>query len=94
MSAPFLLCIWWKKLTSTGGYAGIAGGFTIFILLKYIYPEIPASFAGFWTSLVVAVIVSLFTQNSSPPRPLSNANGKPMDLNDRLGTLPLFKRMN
>jgi hypothetical protein len=57
-----------------------------------IYPEIPASFAGFWMSLIVAVAVSLLTQRKDPPRKLTNADGEAMDLSDRLGTLPLFRR--
>jgi Na+/proline symporter len=91
MSAPFILAIWWKKLNSVGGFSGIGAGFASFAVLEVMYPEIPASFGGFWMSLVVAVIVSLLTQKRSPPKALSNADGEPMDLNDRLGTLPLFR---
>ncbi len=92
MSAPFLLTIWWKKLTSPGGFSGIAAGFTVFATLKLFYPDVPADFAGFWVSLAVSVVVSLLTQTSSPPKPLTNADGEPMDLRNRLGTLPLFRR--
>ncbi len=92
MSAPYLLTIWWNKLNSTGGYAGIGAGFTVFVSLSFLYPELPADFAGFWVSGIVAIVVSLMTQTSSPPKPLTNADGRPMDLDDRLGTLPLFKR--
>ncbi len=94
MSAPFLLCIWWKKLNSTGGFSGIAAGFGIFIALKYLYPELPADFAGFWISLIVSVTVSLLTQRRDPPKPLTNADGAPMELSNRLGTLPLLRRLD
>jgi len=94
MSAPFLLCIWWKKLNSTGGFSGIAAGFGIFIALKFLYPEVAADFAGFWTSLIVSVTVSLLTQRRDPPKPLTNADGEPMDLSNRLGTLPLLRRLD
>jgi hypothetical protein len=57
-----------------------------------IYPEFPASFAGFWMSLTVAVVVSLLTLKKDPPKKLTNADGEAMDLSDRLGTLPLFRR--
>jgi hypothetical protein len=40
----------------------------------------------------VAVAVSLLTQRKDPPRKLTNADGEAMDLSDRLGTLPLFRR--
>jgi len=89
--APFVLCMWWMKLNSTGGYSGIAAGFVTFVTLKLMYPDFPASFVGFWVSLIVAVVVSLLTQKTDPPRPLTNAEGEPMDLSSRLGTLPLFR---
>jgi len=93
MSAPFMLAIWWSKLNSTGGFSGIGAGFATFALFGVTYPEIPASFVAFWVSLVVAVVVSLLTQQSDRPKILTKANGDAMNLNDRLGTLPLFRRI-
>lgn len=58
-----------------------------------IFPEMPASFVAFWVSLAVSVTVSLATQKNDPPRTLTNADGEPIDLNDRFGTLPLFRRV-
>jgi Na+/proline symporter len=92
--APFILCIWWKKLNRTGGYAGIGCGFAAYIAISLMYPGFPASFVGFWVSLLVAVVVSLLTQNSDPARPLTNGANEEMDLSDRLGTLPLFRRLD
>jgi hypothetical protein len=40
----------------------------------------------------VAVAVPLLPQRKDPPRKLTNADGEAMDLSDRLGTLPLFRR--
>jgi Na+/proline symporter len=94
MSAPFILAIWWKKLNTAGGYSGIAAGFTAFGISSVLFPDIPASFVGFWVSLVVAVVVSLATQAPSPPKPLTDASGEPMQLDDRLGTLPIYRRKN
>lgn len=94
LSAPFILAIWWKKLNSVGGFSGIGAGFAAFALTSLLYPEVPASFVGFWTSLLVAVLVSLATQSTSAPKVLTNANGEAMDLSDRLGTLPLFRRVD
>ena len=91
---PFILCMWWKKLNSTGGYAGIGCGFTVYIVISMMYPDFQASFVGFWVSLVAAVAVSLLTQKSDPPKPLTNGANEEMDLSDRLGTLPLFRRMD
>ena len=91
LSAPGILNIWWPKLTSAGGYSGIFAGFTTFGVLTIALPEVPADFAGFWASLVVAVLVSLATQQSSPPRLLTDVDGQPLDLHDRMGTLPLLR---
>ena len=74
--------------------AGIGAGFVSFGIASVVYPDIPASFVGFWMSLIVAVAVSLLTQLSSPPKPLTDADGKPMQLDDRLGTLPLLRRVD
>lgn len=92
MSAPFMLAIWWKKLNSTGGYSGIFAGFAAFAVASVVYPDIPASFVGFWTSLVVAIVISLLTQRADSPKVLTNASGEAIALSDRLGTLPLFRR--
>jgi SSS family transporter len=94
MSAPFMLAIWWRKLNSTGGFSGIAAGFAAFAVVSVTYPEIPASFVGFWVSLVVAVVVSFYTQKADPPKVLTKADGDAMDLSNRLGTLPLFRRID
>ena len=92
--APFILCIWWKPLNRTGGYSGIAAGFTSFVFFTLMYPNVAASFVGFWVSLVGAVAVSLLTQKKDPPKVLTKGDGTPMDLSNRLGTLPLFRRVD
>lgn len=90
--APYILCIWWPKLNRSGGYAGIAGGFASFVFIEVMYPHVAASFVGFWVSLFVAIIVSLLTQAKDPPTRLTRPDGTEIELNDRLGTLPLFRR--
>jgi SSS family solute:Na+ symporter len=92
--APFVLCIWWKPLNRTGGYSGIAAGFTSFVFFSLMYPNVAASFVGFWVSLVGAVVVSLLTQKKDPPKVLTKGDGTPMNLSNRLGTLPLFRRVD
>ena len=92
LAGPFLLVIWWRKLNSVGGFSGIGAGYVTFVMSPMVFPDLPASFVAFWASLAVAVIVSLATQKSSPPRALTDAAGKPMDLTDRLGTLGLRAR--
>ena len=90
--APFILCIWWKKLNAAGGYFGMFAGFASFLICKFMFPDLAASFVGFLVSLFGAIVVSLLTQSSSPARPLTKANGDVLELRDRLGTLPLLRR--
>jgi len=94
MTGPYLLCIWWKKLTPAGAYSGIATGLVVFAILKITQPQIAADFVAFWLSLATAIVVSLLTQRSSPPRPLTDADGVDMDLSNRLGTLPLTRSVD
>jgi Na+/proline symporter len=94
MGGPWLLVIWWNKLTSVGGYAGIGAGFATFMASPFLFPDLPASLVAFVVSLAVSIIVSLATQKISPPKPLTNADEQPMDLSNRLGTLPLFRRVD
>jgi Na+/proline symporter len=93
MTGPYLLCIWWKRLTSIGGYAGIVTGFITFGSIKFLIPELSASFVGFWVSLSVSIGVSLLTQRSHPPRPLTKGDESVLELDDRLGTLPLLRKV-
>ena len=93
LSAPGILNIWWPRLTSVGGYSGIFAGFATFGALKVAYPELPADFVGFWVSLLVSVAVSLATQKTSPPKLLTDVDGQPLELKERLGTLPLFRKL-
>jgi SSS family transporter len=48
-----------------------------------------SSVPAFAISIVVLVIASLLTQKSDPPKPLSDVDGEPLELKDRLGILPL-----
>lgn len=93
LTGPYLLCIWWRRLTNVGGYAGIISGLVTFGMVKFLMPELSASFVGFWVSLTMAVAVSLFTQRTHPPRPLTKGDGELLELSDRLGTLPLLKKI-
>jgi hypothetical protein len=43
--------------------------------------------------LVTIVIVTPLTQKFDPPRPLLTAEGEELELKDRLGTLPLFRKV-
>jgi Na+/proline symporter len=92
MTGPYLLIIWWNKLTAPGGFAGIGIGLVTLILSNFLWPDLPGSFFGFCLSLPTAIVVSLLTQRSHPPRPLRDIDEQPLDLHDRLGTMPLVRR--
>ena len=94
LTAPYLLIIWWKRLTSAGAYAGIGTGFVTLVAASMLFPDLPASFIAFCLSAPVTIVVSLLTQQSHPPRPLTDVDEKPMDLSDRLGTLPLSRKID
>ena len=82
----------WSVVMVSGTATRLPGAaFFVFFVLKATTEGIPEDFVGFWVSLAVAVVVSLLTQKSVPPKPLTDADGEPMDLNDRLGTLPVFR---
>ena len=48
---------------------------------------VPPDLIGFGVSLFSMVIVTLLTQKVDPPRPLTDCDGNPMELRERLGTL-------
>ncbi len=91
MSAPYLLSLWWVKANQTGGLSGIAVGIVTFLTLRFTTEGLSPSFIAFWASGFVTIVISLATQESDPPRALTDIDGQTMDLTNRFGTLPLFK---
>ena len=92
ISGPYLLVIWWKRLTPLGGYAGIAAGFISFMASAALLPNIPSSLVAFVVSIAISIIVSLTTQRLDAPKPLTDNENAPMDSSNRLGTLPLVRK--
>lgn len=92
MSFPYILSLWWPKANQSGGLSGIAVGMLTFLILNFTTEGFPANFVAFWVSGFVTIVVSLATQRSDPPRTLTDADGNTLGLEQRLGTLPLFRR--
>ena len=90
---PFILGVWWKKANRTGALSAMVGGLSAWILTMILAPELPADFIGFGMSLITMLIVTPLTQEFDPPRNLHDSNGNPVEFTDRLGTLPLFRRL-
>jgi SSS family transporter len=93
VTIPFVLGIWWKKANRTGALASMAAGFlTWFVAILFAPQGIPGDLLGLFAGLVVMLIVSTLTQQFDPPVPLRNSDGEEVEMKDRLGTLPLFRR--
>ncbi len=89
---PFIMGMWWKKANRTGALASMAAGISAWLLTLYIAPALPADFIGLAASLITMLVVTPLTQKFDPPRELRDTDGNPVEMKDRLGILPLFKR--
>jgi SSS family transporter len=89
---PFIMGMWWKKANRTGALAAMAAGISAWLLTLFIAPELPADFIGLGASLVTMLVVTPLTQKFDPPRQMRDIDGDPVEMKNRLGTLPLFKR--
>jgi len=88
---PFILCFWWEKANRLGALAGIFSGLIVWLFAPRIGIEFPADFLGFFVSATSMLVVTLLTQKIDPPKPLTDIDGNPVELVDRVGTLGLRK---
>jgi len=84
---PFILCFWWEKANRSGALAGMFGGLITWLGASIAGTEIPSDLLGFGVSALAMVSVTLLTQKADPPRPLTDIEGNPVDLANRLGSL-------
>ena len=89
---PFILGVWWTKANRTGALSAMAAGIIAWLVTLNVAPGLPADFIGLTACLVTMLIVTPLTQKFDPPTPLADSDGQPIDTNDRLGTLPLFRK--
>ena len=89
---PFILGVWWKKANRTGALSAMGAGLSAWLLTLFFAPHLPADFVGLGVSLLTMLVVTPLTQKIDPPRALVDSDGKPVEMTDRLGTLPLWKR--
>jgi Na+/proline symporter len=94
VTVPFIAGIWWKGANRTGALASMAAGFITWLVAILIAPEYAGDLLGLLVGLVVMLIVTPLTQRTDPPRPLLDSDGNAVEITDRLGTLPLFRRAN
>ncbi|MCZ6643966.1 MAG: sodium:solute symporter family protein [Gammaproteobacteria bacterium] len=88
---PFILCFWWRKANRLGALAGMLGGLLAWMGASAAGSEFPPDLIGFLVSLVAMGIVVQLTQKIDPPRPLTDIDGDPVDLINRIGTLGFKK---
>lgn len=91
---PFVLGVWWKRANRSGALSAMAAGLAAWLLTLFLAPALPADFVGLGVSLLTMLVVTPLTQTVDPPRRLVDSEGKPVEMTNRLGTLPLFARRN
>jgi len=89
---PFILGVWWRKANRTGALSAMGAGLSAWLLTLFLLPGLPADFIGLGVSLLTMLVVTPLTQSFDPPRSLVDSDGKPVEMTDRLGTLPIFGR--
>jgi Na+/proline symporter len=92
--APFILGIWWKKANRTGALVAMAVGFLTWLGAMLFAPNLAGDMLGLIVCMITMVIVTVLTQRSDPPEPLRNSDGEEVEMKDRLGVLPLFRRVD
>jgi len=92
VTIPFIVGVWWHKANRTGALVSMAVGFLTWFLAIVYAPGFPGDLLGLLTGLVAMLIATALTQNFDPPQPLRNSDGEEVEMKDRLGTLPLFRR--
>jgi len=92
VTIPFIVGVWWRKANRTGALVSMAVGFLTWFLAIVYAPGFPGDLLGLLTGLVAMLIATALTQNFDPPQPLRNSDGEEVEMKDRLGTLPLFRR--
>lgn len=85
VTGPFVVALWWPRATRKGGLWGMFMGFLTWMVIELAWPGFPGDLAGLGVSVLATVVMSLRTQHSSPPQPLTNRDGQPVDTRGLLG---------
>jgi SSS family transporter len=92
VTIPFVVGVYWRKANRTGALVSMAVGFLTWFVAILFAPGFPGDLLGLLTGLVAMLVATKLTQKSDPPKPLRNSDGEEVEMKDRLGTLPLFRR--
>lgn len=93
VTVPFIVGIWWPKANRSGALASMAAGFAVWFWAIVYAPDLPGDLLGLLAGLVVILVVAPITQKFDPPRLLLNSDGEEVEFKDRLGVLPLFRKV-
>ena len=91
---PFILGVWWTRANRMGALASMAMGFLTWMSAILFAPELAGDMFGMLIALITMLIVTPLTQKIDPPNPILNGDGQEIELKNRLGTLPLFRRLD
>jgi Na+/proline symporter len=90
---PFIAGVWWKKANRSGVLASMAAGFVAWAVAVRYAPDWPGDLLGLLACLTTLLVVTPLTQKVDAPRPVRNSDGEAVELTNRLGTLPLFRKI-
>ncbi len=93
VTVPFIAGVWWKRANRSGALASMGMGFLTWFIAILFAPDFPGDLLGLLVGLVTMLVVTPLTQKTDPPVPLRNGDGEEVEFKDRLGTLPLFRRI-
>ena len=93
VTVPFIAGVWWKRANRSGALASMGMGFLTWFIAILFAPDFPGDLLGLLVGLVTMLMVTPLTQKTDPPVPLRNGDGEEIEFKDRLGTLPLFRRI-
>ncbi len=91
---PFIVGVWWTRANRTGALASMAMGFLTWMLAILFAPDLAGDMLGMLVALITMLVVTPLTQKTDPPNPILNSDGQEIELKNRLGTLPLFRKAN
>ena len=93
VTVPFIAAVWWKQANRSGALAGMIAGFITWGGTMAYAPNLPDDLLGLLACLAVMLVVTPLTQKFDPPRSIHDSEGRVVEMKDRLGTLPLFRRV-
>jgi Na+/proline symporter len=90
---PFVAGIWWDRANRTGVLASMVAGIAALVYVRVFEPALPPDLLGMLACLLTLLVVTPLTQKFDPPRPVRDHKGEVVEMTDRLGVLPLFRRV-